>query len=157
MRLHRPYIKIKTRLIVAERQAAAHLPNWSATAPSKPLGNRLKWLLKLLFGSEECELHHRPALLNRRRYIRHGKIHYDPPANDPNFLVYLRKSDHEIETRIRGQGAQLSDLAIARKRKRAARKKAKGKTKSKWQSAPMLGSRKSRFKRKMNGDVVLRD
>jgi hypothetical protein len=99
----------------------------------------------------ELELHHRPALVNRNCRFKSGNhtvdfppgtvatgycyfppgtvvtgyyyfVGYVPDANDPDYLVYVPKQDHDIETRVRGQGAQLSDLAIARKRKRKERK-----------------------------------
>jgi len=115
MRLPRPYIPLGIRVQVAERQLRERYP---ARAPSifygldepMPLATRLRRLLAAIFGSDaKLELHHRPALINRRRKGNN----YDPPANSPDYLVYLPKDEHDVETRVRGVGAQLSDLAIA--------------------------------------------
>ena len=87
----------------------------------------MRRLLRDLFPDAGCyELHHRPALVNRRRYVRKGKVVYDPPANDPDFLVYLPEHDHDIETRVRGVGALRSDLAEARRAKRIKRNRERG-------------------------------
>ncbi len=124
MRLPRPHIPLAIRVIVAERQLAGI----NYEAPAKPLGERLRKLLTFLGvlqdtgHIEKMELHHRPALVNRRRYVRNGKTFYDPPANDPDHLVYLLEDDHDVETRVRGQHGQYSDLALARKRRRKERK-----------------------------------
>lgn len=131
MKLHRPYIPIKVRLIVAERQAAdAMTPNsFGVPVPilSRPLpasgGKRLAALLGALF-SGPYQLHHRPALCNRRRSVRAGRVVYSPPANDPDHLVYLAVDAHGIETRVRGVGALRSDLGQLRYNKRVARNRA---------------------------------
>ena len=60
--------------------------------------------------------------------------YYYPDANDPEFLIYRTKAAHDIKTRVHGDGAQLSDLAIARKRKRQERKLAR--PRHKWASRP---------------------
>ena len=85
---------------------------------------RVKRKLEEFFCGEPVELHHRPALCNRET---HPVVGYVPHANDPDYLVYLPASDHDIETRVRGQHGAHSDLALARKRKRAERKKTKRK------------------------------
>lgn len=129
MKLHRPHIPISVRLIVAERQAAdAVTPNsFGVPVPilSRPLpasgGKRLAALLGALFGGTPYQLHHRPALCNRRRSVRAGKVVYSPPANDPAHLVYLAADVHAVETRVRGVGALRSDLGQLRYNKRVAR------------------------------------
>ncbi len=124
MRLPRPHIPLTVRIKVAERQLAGI----NYEAPAKPLSDRLRKLLAFigaLRGTgrvEKMELHHRPALVNRHRYVRNGKTFYDPAANDPDYLVYLPEDEHDIETRVRGLHGQHSDLALARKRKRRERK-----------------------------------
>ena len=126
-RLLRPYIPLKVREQVALRQmreALIPLP-WFAKYP-RNAAVRLRILLRTLFGLGKVELHHRPSLVNRE-HTRDGG--YKPDANNPDYLVYLRKDEHDIETRVRGIGAQLSDLAIARKRKRRERKETRRKTK----------------------------
>lgn len=128
MRLHRPHIPISVRAEVAERQlcAAGDFGKVSvAMHYDLPSGKRLANALRLLFGDHPCELHHRPGLLNRHRYVRNGKTFYDPLANDPDHLVYLAVDDHDIETRVRGQGAQRSDLGQARYNKRVAKNREK--------------------------------
>lgn len=107
-----------------------------ANSPS-PLGMRLKFALGLLFGNRKSELHHRPALVNRRRYVRNNKTFYDPTANSADHLVYLLAEDHDIETRVRGLRGQHCDLGLARKRKRAERKKTR--PKRTWASRPFRG------------------
>ena len=127
-RLLRPYIPLAVRVQVARRQCVAAKsfinvfgvatdiePVWAFALPHRDTLNRL---LVILFGEKKPELHHRPALVNRHRK-RNGD--YDPPANDPNYLVYLVDDDHDVETRIRGLHGQHSDLGLARKNKRIAR------------------------------------
>jgi hypothetical protein len=76
-----------------------------------------------MFGDAKAELHHRPALVNRTRvWYESGEFGYWPEANNPDHLVYLPADEHDIETRVRGQHGQHSDLALARKRKRAEKK-----------------------------------
>jgi hypothetical protein len=98
----------------------------------------LKGCLVALFGDKPAQLDHDPALVNRklRKWPLDGSAVYIPDANDPDYLVYREKHDHDIKTRVRGDGAQLSDLAQARKRKR----KLKPKRKYKWPSRPMKGA-----------------
>ncbi len=131
-RLYRPYIPLAVRVQVAERQMRERglwyrnqLSDWALW----PNGVRLAAALKILFGDRKFALDHDPALMNRKqrrvtKLIR-GKLRtitiYSPPANDPRYLIYRAASDHDIKTRVRGDGAQLSDLAIARKRKRKLR------------------------------------
>jgi len=161
-RLARPYIPMKVRVQVAERQFDAATSfsyengdrhasvfrtfvdrdHWKRDSP---LHRQLAMFLRLLFGDAKVDLHHRPGLLNRRRYIRNGKTFYDPPANSAEHLVYLPEHEHDIETRVRGVGAQHSDLALARKRKRAERKKTR--PKRKWPSRPMRSANRWPSKR----------
>jgi hypothetical protein len=108
--------------VVAERKATAAGVYPRASISTWPYGAQLRELLYVLFGDEKVELHHRPALCNRQRSATVKGIVYDPPANDPDYLVYLPADEHDIETRVRGQHGQHSDLALARKRKRAEKK-----------------------------------
>lgn len=124
-RLDRPYIPLAVRVLVAERQLAnkVGLVEWERIALSvfgpPSLKARLDDVLKMLFPNQRAELHHRPALVNRQR--RNGK--YIPDANDPAHLIYLAEDDHDIETRVRGQNGQFSDLALRRREKRRQRKR----------------------------------
>lgn len=146
MRLARPYIPLSVRVAVAERQSIAA---GKGRLGSSVLYKRLAYALELLFGGQKAELHHRPSLVNRRRYVRNGKTFYDPPANDPDHLIYLRAGrgeDHDVETRVRGVGAQLSDLAQVRKRKRKERKAKR--VRRRWPSRPFpKASRKLRSRK----------
>ncbi|MHB8272029.1 hypothetical protein [Bradyrhizobium sp.] len=123
-RLYRPHIPISVRCQVAERQFHARFPNghqpYDLLKLDWTLARRLKWLLFMLFGDgAKTELHHRPALVNRPWNPR--RKDYDPPANSPEHLFYLLEGDHDVETRIRGIGAQRSDLSQARYLKKVAR------------------------------------
>lgn len=130
MRLPRPYVPLAIRVAVIERQLLeVGIPPPIA---SGSLSVRLYEMLWERFGAIKVELHHRPALVNRRRK-RNGD--YDPPANHPDYLIYLPKAEHIIETRVRGIGAQLSDLGQARKRKRKERKATRRKTR--WAKRPL--------------------
>ena len=147
-RLPRPYIPFSIRVKVAERQLV-EFGIWNdfhvsvmRNSPT-PSGQRLAYALGLLFNGRKCELHHRPSLVNRRRK-RNGE--YDPPANDPYYLVYLLEDEHDVETRVRGQRGQHSDLALARKRKRIEKKKKQ--PKRKWASRPFPKGRKFQQRRK---------
>jgi hypothetical protein len=122
-RLPRPHIPLAVRVHVAERQCRERgisplSPTEGVAAKPRRLSDRLSYNLRQLFGDRKAELHHRPALVNRRRR-RNGD--YDPPANDPAHLVYLVDADHDVETRVRGQHGAHSDLGMARKNKRIAK------------------------------------
>lgn len=119
-RIRRPHIPLLVRCAVVERQLreARTVPS-AAAANAKPLAKRLRLLLEELFLGEPVHLHHRPALCNRPFNFKTQD--YDPPANDPDYLVYLPVHDHDIETRVRGVGAQRSDLSQRRYLKRVAR------------------------------------
>ena len=117
-RLPRPYIPLALRVQVAVRQLADVGKAEHKFAKYVQLGLRLKWAIEDLFGDRKAELHHRPALVNRRRK-RNGD--YDPPANDPAYLVYLADDDHDVETRVRGQHGAHSDLGMNRKNKNIAK------------------------------------
>ncbi len=123
-RLPRPYIPISVRRQVAERQLVErgiwnqdHVAMMAASA--RPNGERLAFALDLMFGTQPVHLDHDPALVNRPR--NKADTDYIPSANDPLFLVYRTKIDHDIKTRVHGTGAQHSDLGLARKNKRIAK------------------------------------
>ena len=129
-RLPRPYIPLLVRVQVALRQVAVECeppPRFGRCD-----GEYLSALLWILFGDGEHHLDHDPALVNRMWNEQAG--YYYPDANDPEFLIYRTKAAHDIKTRVHGDGAQLSDLAIARKRKRQERKLAR--PRCKWASRP---------------------
>lgn len=120
-RLPRPHIPLAVRVQVAERQCHERGASIDGMIV-KPLRNQLEVLLFRLFGISPVELHHRPALTNRKNIMKNGAIiAYDPPANDSRFLVYLLEDEHDVETRVRGLHGQHSDLGLARKNKRIAK------------------------------------
>jgi hypothetical protein len=126
-RLYRPYIPLSIREQVIDRQLReADVQEPRFTKYHGSAATRIAGKIAALFGENKVELHHRPALVNRTRK-RSGK--YLPDANDENFLVYLPEDEHDIETRVRGQHGQHSDLALVRKRKRKERKAKRRKTK----------------------------
>jgi len=140
-RLYRPTIPLEVKCRVALRQLGEMWPD----SLLSEYGRRRQYgaLLNIMLGklanllgcySTDLRLDHDPALVNRKRYVRNGKVFYVPDANDAEYLIYREKLDHDIKTRVRGDGAQLSDLAIVRKRKRKERK-AKA-PKRKWPSRP---------------------
>lgn len=104
---------------------------------------------------EDLRLDHDPALVNREKIMlldgaefrgvvrpKGAKVlRYFPDANDPEYLAFRphqadAAGSHDVKTRIRGDRGQLSDLALARKAKRAA-KKAEGRPRPK-RSAMLL-------------------
>jgi hypothetical protein len=116
MKIRRPYIPLAIRVQVAERQTKVKFDDSCITRPS--LKDQLKGLLYCLFGDAKVELHHRPALVNRVKRIVGAKTIYFPDANDPAHLIYVLKDDHNVETRVRGIGAQRSDLGQRRYNKK---------------------------------------
>jgi hypothetical protein len=135
-RLPRPHIPLSVRIRVIERQCLeagiTPLGTHNAIHKQRSLSERLAFNIREHFGDKKVELHHRPALVNR---LRKSNGEYDPPANDPDHLIYLLETDHDIETRVRGLHGQHSDLALARKRKRKERKAKR--PKRKWASRPL--------------------
>lgn len=137
MRLPRPYIPWSVREQVIDRQmAAAKFTPSLAAGLATSVEQRVRWKTEEFFAGRAVELHHRPALVNREiipvkkedrgvaawhdsfRVI----VRYNPDANDPAHLIYLPADEHDVETRVRGQRGQHSDLALARKRRRKERK-----------------------------------
>jgi|SRR6516164_8271706 hypothetical protein len=116
-KLPRPYIPQDVREAVIDRQMreAKVTPSFAAQS-HRSTNKRIRWKLEEFFGCDmPIELHHRPALVNRPRDANGD---YNPPANDPEYLAYVLADDHDIETRVRGQHGQYSDLALRRKNKR---------------------------------------
>lgn len=134
-RLYRPHIPLSVRVQVAERQLDKTADFWMlyCITDFQSAGVRLNFLLFGLSQQLDCEvsdlrLDHDPALCNRVQ-VRSGlgRTRYIPDANDPEHLIYRTKADHDIKTRVRGDGAQHSDLALRRIAKRRARKAEGGK------------------------------
>lgn len=120
MRLYRPHVPLHVRIAVANRQLGPDR-YWPRIKGQRDTERLRLMLLQLFPDGEKYHLDHDPALTNRsfdpdtRKYV--------PDANDPKFLVYRTKAGHDIKTRVRGDGAQLSDLALRRKQKRADEKR----------------------------------
>jgi hypothetical protein len=103
----RPYIPLKVRVEVAERQAKYYAdPLWwqvyCAAEPEVKLKPRLKSLLQYLFDGK-AHLDHDPALI-LRVYDPVAKT-YTPDANDPDFLIYRGIEEHLEKTVGRKVGA----------------------------------------------------
>ncbi len=137
--MKRPHIPLHVRESVIDQQMreAGFTPSW-ASQQGHSTTTRLRLKLEEFFGCIPVELHHRPALCNRHLIVNGEWLGrpavYIPDANDPDYLVYLPANEHDIETRVRGQHGQHSDLGLARKRKRIARKAKR--PKRKWPSRP---------------------
>jgi len=131
MKLLRPWIPISVRIKVVQRQ----LLRFDVAAPDREKGERQDVYLDRLLGLlstlmdalfEPLQLDHDPALVNRKKIFRNGKhVGYSPAANNPDYLIYRTKAKHDIKTRVRGDGAQYSDLALARKNKRIEKRREK--------------------------------
>lgn len=135
-RLYRPSIPVEVKCRVALRQTGELWPDEVIRVYRGRHGFLLRSLLTnlaqmLRVEASDLRLDHDPALVNRIMHTGKAGIWYEPAANDPEHLIYRTKAAHDIKTRVRGDGAQLSDLAIVRKRKR----KAKKTEKRKWWSA----------------------
>lgn len=127
-RLPRPYIPISVRCKVASRQLnCGILSEDEGVSASKAMAILLA-RLREHFGCEELHLDHDPALCNRQLRFKLNKrtgkniAIYTPDANDPRFLVYRPKVDHEIKTRVRGEHGQYSDLTLMKRERRRLRK-----------------------------------
>jgi hypothetical protein len=135
----RPYIPLPVRIEVAYRQAreagativVAPRPEWCGRL-------NLTFLLYWLFGDEDTQLDHDPALGLRDtddRFPRSDPRHWIPNANDPDYLIYRKQDDdHRVKTYIRGEHGARSDISEMKRRRRIARKKLK--PKRKWSSRP---------------------
>jgi hypothetical protein len=125
MKLPRPYIPLSVRLAVVTRQCREAGIGVAPTSSKK--AELINACLRRLFSDAKVHLDHDPALCNRGLVIAKvskgvGKIvGYEPDANDPDFLIYRIKPNHEIKTRVRGDGAQRSDFAQRRYLKRVAK------------------------------------
>lgn len=118
--------------MVLARQIYASGQNVPLRKEGETLEHLVDRLRAFLFGDRANALDHDPALVNRMRRSSHkmvrGKMRkitiYSPDANDPKHLLYREAgpgSDHDIKTRVRGDGAQRSDLGQRRYNKRVAR------------------------------------
>lgn len=131
MKLPRPHIPLHIRVAVASGQ----LRHGHGVVVDREVGENDDVFLDRLLGHlayaltgklfTPLHLDHDPALCNRKFNNRTGK--YKPDANDPKFLIYRTTEGHDIKTRVRGDGAQLSDLAMLRKNKRIAKRILTGK------------------------------
>ena len=124
MKLRRPYIPLEIRIAVACRQLSLAEDYKMKLLASGRREGVLATLLRDLADHLECDvgdlqLDHNPALQNRKQIRHRGTlIDYDPPANDPDFLIYRDKAGHYIKTNVRGDGAQYSDRVLAKREKR---------------------------------------
>jgi hypothetical protein len=116
-RLYRPYISLKVRVQVAERQVRqSGSILWPLYLSSLGLNgklaepwsqtHRLRVLLNDLFPDGQYQLDHDPALELRPQRRRAGKVAYTPDANDPDHLIYRSTSGHLQKTTGRKPGAE---------------------------------------------------
>jgi hypothetical protein len=131
VKLPRPHIPIPTRIKVAQRQLRDQfgmIVDRDRDEDGDVYLDRLLTSLVLCIGGtlfSPLHLDHDPALCNRKFSQRTGR--YTPDANDPRYLIYRSQVEHDIKTRVRGDGAQLSDLAKLRKTKRIVKRIKDGK------------------------------
>jgi hypothetical protein len=155
MKLLRPRIPVETRCRVLLRQIGHFWPDDVIQANRGHLQKLLDRLLDELrtvlspASDEPLHLDHDPALENRPFDETTGK--YTPDANDLEHLIYRSKENHRLKTLVRGDGAQLSDAAIARKRKKSERKKSR--PKHLWSSRPLRSAGRWPKERKMGSRV----
>jgi hypothetical protein len=168
MKLPRPHIPLAVRVEVAERQFDA-LPIRRVIDPDHtfieyvrtiflnkidreewrravPVRDRLKLMLRFIFGEAKVHLDHDPPLGARVKIKRGGVIiGYRPAANDPRHLVYRTAAEHRIKTNVRGEHGQHPDRVLIKKQRRRERP-ARPKPKRKWPSRPFPKGRKLRSK-----------
>lgn len=134
MKLLRPHIPIRTQCIVALKQLGELWPEdvLSATKNKTILLDDLLKRLSDLIGAEDLQLDHQPALALREKVFLNGEhVEYQPHSCDPEHLIWRDKDAHRIKTNVRGDGAQFSDLALIRRKKRREKKAAEAKMRGK--------------------------
>lgn len=140
MKRPRPHIPLSVRVQVAERQLHESNPTFWAfyvsalkgperIAAPWTLTRRLRVLLGELFPDGEYQLDHDPALI--LRWFSKGSGKYSPRANNPDYLIYRSRPDHQQKTTGRKPGAlrtvttKGSDIGLKTKFARLERKKTK--------------------------------
>jgi hypothetical protein len=141
-RLYRPHIPVEVKCRVVLRQLGEMWPddaikNWHGHYGILLAGSLGR--LSALLGCSVCDLrldHDPPLALRTQDQLHYGgklKTVYLPDANDPEYLIYRSAANHDIKTRVRGDGAQFSDLAKIRREKKRNRPP---KPKRAWPSRP---------------------
>lgn len=105
MKRPRPYIPLSVRVRVAERQLwrdRGYNAEYDCLRETGSMSERLEWLLAALFNGQSCALDHDPALI-LRPFV---DGFYSPEANDPRYLIYREKADHQQKTTGRKPGAE---------------------------------------------------
>ena len=120
MRLFRPHIPLEVRCRVAARQLGwKHEEHSAGISMDHLLKHRLIMLGCLLHcAATELHLDHDPPLAARTRKGEGKKTIYDPPANDPDHLIYREKSAHQIKTNVRGDHGQYPDRVLIKRERR---------------------------------------
>lgn len=107
MKRPRPYIPIGIRIQVAARQYRERFgssDSYLSFMRQRPgRRKRLTWLVAKLFPGVIVQLDHDPALILRLFDRETGK--YTPDANDPAWLVWREKAQHQEKTTGRRPGA----------------------------------------------------
>src|SRR3990167_11237972 len=122
MKLVRPYIPLKVRVKVAERQLAYHgviLAVNKEPSLAKQL-TELLGVLQSILRADKLHLDHDPALALRKFNKHTGK--YKPDTNDPEYLKYRATDGHHTKTFIRGEHGQRSDVAQIKRERQFARR-----------------------------------
>ena len=130
-RLPRPHIPLSVRVQVAARQAGfVNLELFLRLHK----GGFAKVLDRLLYGDDlgpcagfkrdqPIHLDHDPPLGAREKIWKDGEIvGYVPAANDPEYLIYRLKVDHQVKTNIRGEHGQHPDRVLIKRQRRRDRK-----------------------------------
>lgn len=107
MKRPRPYIPLKVRVEVAEREVDHGQMWWPLYVSAVEAGKMtLRKRLSILLGHlpAGAQLDHDPALILRPFSERTGK--YTPDANDPAYLIYRDPADHLQKTTGRKPGAE---------------------------------------------------
>lgn len=146
-RLVRPHIPVEIRAKVIMRQAIECGMDRSAIdlLPQAMKPSRIvRFLLARLFPGEQVHLDHDPALGARKKVYRNGvHVDYSPKANDPRYLIYRTKTEHQLKTNVRGEHGQYPDRVLIKKQRRlergTKRRKVKIRSANRW---PPRGSRK---------------
>lgn len=132
-KLYRPYISLRIRVQVAERQLRDmdQVKGEIGIAGPRTSGNRLRtllpWLARILgCDAADLRLDHDPALGARPRRGEGKRTVYTPAANDPDHLFYRphgpeHAGSHLIKTNVRGDHGQHPDRVLIKKQRRLER------------------------------------
>ena len=120
----RDYVPIAVLVIVSEK-----LVRSLGGVPAAAEAGSLSWRWRFNMGlasrikgvtRDTWQLDHDPSLALRKKQRRWNGMrmvsHYDPPANDPEYLFY--RDDHHTKTFQRGDHGQYSDIVLIKRERR---------------------------------------